>query len=172
MTKDWIRLEKAWSLYLRSNIDNTSPDLRTYNTFGVGVELLGKHQNGSLAEHQSTHDPTDFFERIILQYPHRNSQGAAVSSLELYPIFFATMIRNVLTSAQHQTSPNRSSDIDFQNTCPALRYDIDSTFEGIQGILDRIESLLHSPPFSECLKLKQIRSSILAFEGSRKDIYR
>ncbi|MCJ1297486.1 hypothetical protein MMC08_000273 [Hypocenomyce scalaris] len=130
----------------------------------------------------------DYYERLILQYPHRKQQPNAVNALDFYPAMFGLWIyfvqeqRKIALSGTHTSSGNNAleptnEDLDT-NTPPSspsserserghapseeIRR---STLQQAEEIAIRLEELLLSPPYSDDPTLWRLRGMLALWIG-------
>ncbi|KAL1305573.1 hypothetical protein AAFC00_007179 [Neodothiora populina] len=113
---DYVRAGRAWGMILRTEVFGRAVDVRTYERWGIGAEiLLRKHTKNvvtSLLSENSYDDDAsssdevvvgeegfqlakDYFERLILQYPYQKTHPNAISSLTFQPAMYGLCIYEI-----------------------------------------------------------------------------
>ncbi len=113
---EFLRAGRAWGMLLRAEQSGHGMDIRHHDRWGLGAEILLKHDHYSseekpgesrisgLAENPTGDQATrytgqcfsrkgfrnakDYYERLILQYPYRKAFPTATSALDFYPVMF------------------------------------------------------------------------------------
>ncbi|KAF2774280.1 hypothetical protein EJ03DRAFT_322872 [Teratosphaeria nubilosa] len=166
---DWVRARRAWSILLRTEVSGLGMDLRHHGYWTVGAELLMRtdDENGfRLAR--------EYYERLILQYPHTPRVKHSVNALAIYPALFNVWIYEVqdrFKKRRQQSGARRSSrssnvededismaSIDPDNsTTRALRQE---ELKEALPIAAKIDDLLLSPPYDTSLPLLRMRGMV------------
>lgn len=202
---DYLRASRAWALLLRSEMNGRPMDVRYKERWGIGAEILLQRSilqrrdhlrgdSGSIVEDYdemstkytkltysgSLRPVQDYYERLIVQYPHRKGSKIAVGPLEFYPVLFGLR----MFSEQHSHGDLFRS---FQENCPDDENNMkektspengstsprnpDSEFLQINKLLEssvtrgkeianQLDELLSSPPYSDDFKLQNLRTMI------------
>ena len=113
---DFLRAGRAWGMLLRAEKNGHGTDIRQYDRWGLGAEILLRRDScaakgccgeqqisgfaGNLADNQAVENfgqcfsrkgfenAKDYYERLILQYPYRKAFPIATSALDFYPAMF------------------------------------------------------------------------------------
>ena len=112
---DYVRAGRAWGILLRTEV-SSSMDVRTYDRWGIGAELLCQRpsqrrrsipmqqmdsfdeRNDNNAEpfnwfsREGFEEAREYYERLIIQHPYRKQHPNAVGALDFYPAMFGMWI--------------------------------------------------------------------------------
>ena len=166
-------------MILRAELGGHSFDLRYGQRWGLGAEILlrRKHGDTQMVEKSVTEVPDDasstvpfseesfaitrdYYERLILQYPYRRLLPDATSSLNILPAMFGLWIRRILGRGK-MTVPILTSDSANQaNQRHAPYTNHQSCPEEAQELIDRLDDMLASPPYSEKAWFWQLKAMI------------
>ena len=186
---DYLRASRAWSMLLRSEYGGHSFDLRKSDRWALGAEyLLNQHAQlsrpirdavGRLPA-QDHHNPfrstynmrnielaKDYYERLVLQYPHRKAFPNVTGPQQFFLALFGLWIfsiqeqyslsMSVINNEVENTSSGDEIGLDgsYKRSIPDLE---PSKFENTkavgqetlmraQQIVERLGDLLNSPPY-------------------------
>lgn len=151
---------------LRGDQDSTFEASDEMNTMNCKSRSTGSLQSAQ-----------DYYDRLIVQYPYRKASANAVGPLDFYPALFGLRI----FSQQHQyeehlgifqgigsdnesrsedrTSPGKSSilhEIPNHERLPLQKFSISDGKE----MANHLDELLSSPPYSDDIRLRNLRSMI------------
>ncbi|KAK0813358.1 hypothetical protein LTR91_004175 [Friedmanniomyces endolithicus] len=182
---DWERALRAWGLLLRTEIGGRAVDVRQQGRWGIGAELLLRRDAElpalptPLAPDQSVvfsfsdagfKAARDYYERLILQYPHTPRTQQNVNALVFYPALFNIWIYEVQSCARRrrqeiedeQAVDIESSEHTIQlNTAGAKTIaDRKQELEEALHIADRMDELLVSPPYDSSAVLLYLRGMV------------
>ncbi|KAK3634681.1 hypothetical protein LTR56_015108 [Elasticomyces elasticus] len=171
---DWERASRAWSLLLRTEIYGGSMDLRQQGRWGIGGELLMRRKpasdHGKADSEEAVSSFSDdgfkaareYYERLILQYPHTSRTQHNVNALAFYPALLNVWIFEVQDRAKRrqkeaEAAPRTFSSVpqrsDDASPDAALRkQELDEALP----IAQRMDELLVSPPYDSSATLLQI----------------
>ncbi|KAJ6172594.1 hypothetical protein N7470_001661 [Penicillium chermesinum] len=126
----------------------------------------------------------DYYERLILNHPYMKTAPNAVSALHFYPAMFGLWIyvaQEESTFAREQIkqdaddfsdeySDNDTSSIDFDRRQSDKRQKLiarirEQELDQAQQIATRLDSLLGSPPYSDCTELLELRGMVSLWIG-------
>jgi hypothetical protein len=194
---DWERASRAWGLLARTEINGLGVDVRQHGRWGIGAEILIRREQAKLPEVPATstrrnsdndasmvHDagPTfadegfklarEYYERLVLQYPHTPHTQHTVNAKVFYPALFNIWVYEVQARYKHLR-------VEFSKARRSSSYSIasdndDSELNGSQQslisrdllareiadatpIADRLDQLLLSPPYDISEPLLKIR---------------
>ncbi|KAK4548206.1 hypothetical protein LTR36_010075 [Oleoguttula mirabilis] len=199
---DWQRASRAWGLLLRTETAGRGMDVRQHGRWSIGAELLmrrqqvparGKPHPSSTGTDQSQErnaDPvtdhdrpafTDegfrlarqYYERLILQYPHTPWTQHAANALALYPALFNIWIYEVQDRSKRArqgpagdrpaspTGSERSADVStasdtHSSTAAAKKQELNEALP----IAQSMDELMLSPPYDTSLPLLQLRGML------------
>ncbi|KAK0944544.1 hypothetical protein LTR48_005836 [Friedmanniomyces endolithicus] len=178
---DWKRALRAWGLLLRTEIGGRAVDVRQQGRWGIGAELLMRRDVELPAlptplgpdesvvpsfPDASFKAARDYYERLILQYPHTPRTQHNVNALTFYPAFFNIWIYEVQSRARHrrqeieveQAADIESSEhtIEMNTTIADLKQELEEAL----SIADRMDELLVSPPYDSSAVLLYLRGMI------------
>ena len=202
---DYLRASRAWALLLRSEMNGHSMDVRNQGRWGIGAEILLQngflqrrdHLRGDRGYGLEDHDETsttntkvkyserlrpaqDYYDRLIVQYPHRKRSKNAIGPLEFYPVLFGLRVfseqrnhGNLLQSLQekHSDDENDMKDVISSESGSTSPKNSDSEFRQLSNLLEssvtrgkemasQLDELLSSPPYSDDIRLRNLRSMI------------
>lgn len=172
LERDYVRASRAWGMLLRMEIHGHPFDIRVQERWGVGAELLlhGGNNSDNELTLQNLTKATEYYERLILQYPYRKAAPNMTSSLDFYPAMFGICIYSIQlrynlatqTSLQGSKSKegsvsNEQSDSDNEDArfgTTGTRTDSGNlacqvAVQQARVIVERLSELLISPPFSD-----------------------
>lgn len=176
---DYMRAGEAFSLLLRSTSTISTIDLRTNSSWAIGAEILlqGRHEQrvSNFAALKN------FYEQLILQYPHAKRRPRVVDDRTFYPALFSLLIYEATThSSQAMRSIKRkgresaSGNDDSESDPEDLEDDDDvrladtearlsikrSELEAARSIARRMDELTVSPPYDRAVPLLRLRGMI------------
>ncbi|KAF2725892.1 hypothetical protein K431DRAFT_201580, partial [Polychaeton citri CBS 116435] len=182
---DWQRAYRAWALILRTEIRGRGIQVRPHGRWALGAEIL---------MHQS-HTPNagefdwaaegfklarEYYDRLILQYPHTPRSPHGVNSLVIYPALFNIWVFEVQArskwrrqgqhrqhqSDEHPSSSDNASDSGSSRTQPppgyqkAMRAIRHQELEEALPIAQRMDELLLGPPYDSSAPLLELRGMV------------
>ena len=134
--RDYIRAGRAWAMLLRAEQGGQSTDLRTYDRWGVGAEILIQRES-QMAQRtldhkareisnstfnlrvkpESMEKAKEYYERVVLQYPYRKAFPFATGALNFFIAMFSLCIYTVQerNSIALITASSSNEDIDKTN---------------------------------------------------------
>lgn len=199
---DWTRAARAWSLLLRTEIDGRGIDVRRSGRWGIGAEILmrGGTKNPTATtsgtnDEDASPSPSDhngpppsqtqfsddgftlareYYERLILQYPHTPYTQRGLNATSVYPALFNIWIYEVQDRSQQARKRLHAVDVDNPESS---RDSIDSNdsndkrrdqlrqarikeLDQALPIAIRIDELLLSPPYDTSASLLQLRGMV------------
>ncbi|KAL8720770.1 MAG: hypothetical protein Q9225_002403 [Loekoesia sp. 1 TL-2023] len=132
----------------------------------------------------------DYYERLILQFPYRKTAPDTTSSLTFYPAMFGVWIHSIqlrykiAMQATRGNRKSRQSAISNNNT-NSIEGDSDSSIndaqtdghltvyqliiQDVNEVLERLNELLTSPPYSDHSGLWKIRAMLYLWAGQLLD---
>lgn len=201
LRKDFLRAGRAWGLLLRAEVRGRPMDIRSQGLWGIGAEILLQknrkrvadqdvgHDSDAESSNSVTHDipystslhftregfdkARSYYDRLILQFPHRQWAPNAVNSLDFYPAMFGLWVYSVqdehaqatetmLKQREHSTSEAaQSTDDDLDGHVLSSQEDIRrTTLHSAEEIASRLDEILMSLPFSDDPALWKLRAMI------------
>ena len=201
---DWQRASRAWSLLLRTEIVGRGIDVRRNGRWSIGAEILMRRgaggSQGTGGETSNGFDGTlsagtdagengdnqpqfseegfklarEYYERLILQYPHTPRTQHLFNATAVYPALFNIWIYEVqdrAKRARQRTTPsvsevrrssNNIADSDaVDDTTNSEQQQIRTEeLEGAIAIANRMDELLLSPPYDTSSVLLQLRGMV------------
>nr|POF00966.1 rna polymerase i-specific transcription initiation factor rrn11 [Quercus suber] len=190
LRRDWARASRAWALLLRTEIEGRGVDIRRHERWKVGAELLMRRPNqdtpraerlppsreesddssasGSeiplvepVISEQGFRLARQYYERLILQYPHTARGQTLPTALVFYPALFNIWVYEVQAqskralqredadrSSSGSAEPVQQSGIHVRELAEALR------------IAERMDELLVTPDFDISAPLLQLRGMV------------
>lgn len=132
---DYIRAGRAWGMLLRAEQNGNSIDLRTYDRWGVGAEILMKRElqmvrrttdhnvvevsnstSNLRVKAESMEKAKEYFERLVLQFPYRKAFPNATEPLDFSIAMFSLWIYTVKERTSTALMAVCSSDNDIEET--------------------------------------------------------
>ncbi|KAF2125166.1 hypothetical protein P153DRAFT_390011 [Dothidotthia symphoricarpi CBS 119687] len=187
---DYDRAGRAWGMILRTEVAGGRPiEARNHGRWGIGAEILLHQKRGEpLADNsdQQSGDPSpdsmyseegferarEYYERLIVQYPHRRAPRNAADEKTFYPAMFSLWIFEVCEKSRrarrkfHAESRSRDMSIDsvmgvHDEISPAQEDEIQvAELARAMEIADRLDQLVASPPFDKQASLLHLRGNI------------
>lgn len=198
---DWPRAYRAWSLLLRTEIAGRGIDVRRNGRWGIGAELLMRRDATKSQEAKNDTDEDfedaqsltsskkdvpqsrftdegfklarEYYERLILQYPHTPYTQNSLNAAAIYPVLFNVWIyevqdrskraRQELEAAPDSRPSSRDSaqsggsDRIKKPQLQRIRFD---ELEQASSIADRMDELLLGPPYDTNTTLLQLRGMV------------
>ena len=179
---DYIRAGRAWGILLRAEDSGHTMDLRTNDRWGIGAEILlrQKREVGNAdraASHWLSREGLEkakaYYERLVLQYPHRKVAPNATGPLDFYIAMFGLWIYSVNEQHSveladigkageevHRESDSASaSDMELQNSRDREQIR-KNALERVQEIAARLDELLASPPYIDNSRFWKLRGMV------------
>ena len=120
-------------------------------------------KSSPLLSHEGFGKAKDYYERLVLQYPHRRTMPNATSSLDFYPAMFGLWVYAVQYKYNNMLSGFKAKPpeigLDGTNTNEEVRVR-HATFRSASEIAAHLDELLVSPPYSDSLRLWRLRGMI------------
>ena len=188
---DYVRAGRAWGMLLRMQQNGHGTDIRRQDQWGLGAEMLLKcdmsttketHEGETLGltkdlqvkepiksqvvwySRDGFESAKKFYERLILQYPHRKAFPTAKSALEFYPAMFGLWlyaIQEHIIAVDSDTRIARYSVMDGWTESGILLADSrETTLQGANEIASRLDELMVSPPYSDDYRLWRLRGMV------------
>ncbi|KAL5119239.1 hypothetical protein ACEQ8H_002950 [Pleosporales sp. CAS-2024a] len=173
---DYQRAGRAWGMLLRTHVaGGHAVDPRNHARWGVGAEiLLRKHD---IFSEQGFDLARDYYQRLIVQFPHRNITPHAIDARSFLPAMFSLWIlatceqskqarQHIRPTAQTSRSPSMSdSNMDhaaFQSDDSPAQADAVQVEELARAteIAERLDQLIASPPFDKQASLLHLRGHV------------
>ena len=201
LRSDWQRASRVWGLLLRTEIAGRGMDVRHHGRWTIGPELLMRrnapepevpsqkltsHEHGNVNVKRDGRDPSEatftdegfslarnYYERLILQYPHNSRSSQTVSAAAFYPALFNIWVFEVQdrskrarkdcaaswpsTSSSELTDSTESSSDDLRKSLSAIRQ---RELAEALPIARRADELMLSPPYDTSVPLLRLRAMI------------
>lgn len=187
---DWQRAYRAWSLIIRTEIAGRGVDVRRNGRWGIGAELLMRRKDASRGEVTDLANDDiaqsefslegfklarDYYERLILQYPHTARSSSGFNATAIYPALFNIWIYEVqdrskrARKAFHSDTPDQNQDKDDG---PASHQSFDTEqsnelqrirlteLEQAEQIAQRMDELFQTPPYDKDTELRRLRGMV------------
>jgi hypothetical protein len=202
---DWERASRAWGLLARTEINGLGIDVRHHGRWGIGAEILIRREQAKISEgpatsarrnsdidtslvqddESNTSTPKfadegfklarEYYERLVLQYPHTPHTQHTVNAKVFYPALFNIWVYEVQARYKHLRA--ESSKARRSSSYSIASDNDDSEINGSQqallsrdlqareiadatAIADRLDQLLLSPPYDISEPLLKIRGMI------------
>lgn len=190
---DYERAGRAWGMILRTQVTGGHPvDPRNHGRWGIGAEVLLRRRspNTPSRDQQPPNDVEDtdhglfspegfelareYYERLIVQHPHRRTHPHAIDERSFYPAMFSLWIcetseknkqarkklQNETNAASRSTSVDSVLGDDANN--PRFKQRALQVEELAQAkeIAARLDQLIVSPPFDKNGSLLLLRANI------------
>lgn len=188
LERDYARAGRAWGMILRTEVSGGRPiNVRNHGRWGIGAEIL-LHQRPTDGDLQHPNNqPLDsiyseagfelareYYDRLIVQYPHRRAPRNAADEKTFHPAMFSLWIAEVCEKSKRarrtlqQEPRSRSMSIDSvmgedDNAAitPAQEDEIQAAeLAHATEIASRLDQLIASPPFDKQASLLQIRGNV------------
>ncbi|KAF2850533.1 hypothetical protein T440DRAFT_91075 [Plenodomus tracheiphilus IPT5] len=193
---DYIRAGRAWGLILRTQVAGGHPvDPRNNGRWGIGAEIL-LHREPQTASMQGNHvlDASrvsgddifsdegfelarEYYERLIVQYPHRRFAPTATDERTFYPAMFSLWIFEVCEKSKRARAtlrdrpaepPGMYRSASIDSISGPDDEDTNAKEEAIRvkelahalEIAERLDRLVVSPPFDKQVSLLQLRGHV------------
>jgi hypothetical protein len=201
---DWVRASRAWSLLLRTEVAGRGIDVRRNGRWGIGAEILmrvatqhGRDADDMIPEdiqdassrvpgHSARNDAQmqfseqgfklarEYYERLILQYPHTPYTQHSLNAMAIYPALFNIWIYEVQDRSKQARKRIDSSDSEQTRSSDGSMHSEDSNTDKSRLILpvraqeldealpiaNRMDELLLSPPYDTSSTLLQLRGMV------------
>ena len=201
---DWQRASRAWGLLMRTEIAGRGIDVRQHGRWGIGAEILiQRERNGPVPRAVFHHGDDDaqsvrsdaapspaqaepawcdegfklareYYERLILQYPHTPRTRDALNATTFYPALFSTWVygvqarykslRKQALERRPSTSDSNVSDDTNEHNNHKSQTDVKpitrAELEDAIPIVQRMDELLLSPPYDTSLPLLHLRGMV------------
>lgn len=194
LERDYERAGRAWGIILRTQVSGGHPvDVRNNGRWGIGAEIL-LHRT-SAADHRDQQqsplsDSTqgmfseegfelakEYYERLIVQYPHRRTLPHAIDERTFYPAMFSLWICEISEKSQRamkkitdqaerrsRASRSMSSDSIAGRDLDSIRPQQDAVkleeLTRAMEVAERLDRLIVSPPFDKQASLLQLRGNV------------
>jgi len=186
---DYHRAGRAWGMVLRTQVAGKWIDVRSHGRWGIGAELLlrreGQKMSQSGSENQDPQEQHDIFspegfelarlyyQRLIIQFPHRKHLPDAADELTFYPAMFSLWIYEIVQKGKRARQRLQEEDKDPEGDSSILSEDTGNQEEDIRQeelrrsreISERLDELITSPPFDKHVGLLQIRANIALWQA-------
>ncbi|KAH9876789.1 hypothetical protein IAQ61_002150 [Plenodomus lingam] len=193
---DYERAGRAWGLILRTQVAGTrTVDPRNHDRWGIGAEIL-LHRNpqpATMQGHQvleASQPPGDdifsvqgfelareYYQRLIVQYPHRRFAPTATDERTFYPAMFSLWIFEVCEKSKRARARFRNHGAERPGLSRSPSVDglprpdtgeMDAREEAVRveelaramEIAERLDRLVVSPPFDKQISLLQLRAHV------------
>ena len=184
---DYIRASRAWAMFLRAEQHGQSMDLRTYDRWGLGAEILMKTLDYRVIEDSnlgvkpdSIEKAKEYYERITLQYPYHkalpNATGALNFSIAMFSLWVYVVKKRSSIALKAISSSNENADetdveaSDNGQRSSASHIEPDrcreheqvrrNTLQSAREIAAQLDGLLVSPPYSDNAVLRKLCGEI------------
>ena len=186
---DYARASRAWGMLLRTEMHGRFLDFRRHGRWGFGAEILAfrslgeqmqrkeidsQHQADSdgqrssgqqldLTSHvQDIENAKDFYKRLIIQYPYRRVAANALSPLDFYPLLFGFWIfvineQLAIDLKDCQSRPSQEEEAPIGSPTASVA---DATLKRAMKLVDDLDELLLSPPYSDYARLWNLRGMV------------
>ncbi|KAK5117845.1 hypothetical protein LTR85_008619 [Meristemomyces frigidus] len=200
---DWPRASRAWALLLRTETAGRGMDVRQHGRWGIGAELLMRQRQkhpvqappfaspagSDQPQGRTANVPTDYgqpaftdegfrlareyYERLILQYPHTPRTQHTVNAVAFYPALFNIWIYEAqdrskrarqrpdvdrpVSSSGSERSADFSTTSSTRGSAAAARQ---QELEEALPVAQRMDELMLSPPYDTSLALLQLRGMV------------
>lgn len=218
LDEDYVRAGRAWGMLLRTEVNGLSTDPRKTDRWGIGAEILLRHDvnsgeqptraRQSSSDRDRDHEQSQrqsasyksftkqnielakaYYERLILQYPHRKFFPNIISALDFYPAMFGLWIYSVQKewhdalymieeAWRGNDSSSRESSLErvrlWRSIAPDRRLvetrelHKNALVSG-QEIAGRLDELLTSPPYSDDIKLRNLVGMVALWIGDLEE---
>jgi len=170
---DYIRAGRAFSMLLRLEMGGLKIDVRKDGLWGVGAEILLRRETTIIEDvttkstwfsQEGFRAARAYYDRLILQYPHRKTHPHLVSSIHFNVAMFGVWIfqiqdrsRSLLYALENGSSTDdiltilgTSSSEDDDLTAPDVYQLVkESELEQARAIQNHIEHVTLNPPFDK-----------------------
>ena len=201
---DYIRAGRAWAILLRAEQNGHSVDLRTHDRWGIGAEIITQRDfqiarkaldlkvvetsNPMSNLHfklESFEKAKEYYERLVLQYPHRKAspdfKGALRFSIAMFSLWVyavkeqnsrALMAVSSFNKSFEKTVANADENVKRSSASPTepdrywkFEQVRRHTLQSAHAIADRLSEELASPPYSENETLWKLCREISLWTG-------
>ncbi|KAJ4362989.1 hypothetical protein N0V83_010106 [Neocucurbitaria cava] len=192
---DYMRAGRAWGMILRTQVAGGHPvDPRNQGRWGIGAEILLRRKQPNVAgqneqaqaasrevevevfSEQGFELAREYYERLIVQHPHRRTHPNTIDERSFYPAMFSLWILEICEKSRRarknvEDEAARSRSLRSASIGSVL----DDPSNGLQAkekafhveelarareIAQRLDQLIISPPFDKEASLFQLRGNI------------
>ena len=197
---DWARASRAWALLIRTEIAGRGIDVRRNSRWSIGAELLMRGRGDAVGNPKSevTEDDAtapvpeddadmpafslegfklarDYYERLILQYPHTARTARMFNATVVYPALFSIRIYEVQerSTRSKKALGNRnarrvsedeedgaSTDSTDTITSQSMKQIVTDELTQALPIAKRMDELLSDPPYDSDAELLRLRGMV------------
>ena len=195
---DWERAARAWSLLLRTEVAGRGIDVRRNGRWGIGAEILMRglpRESDNVTAIQEGHDSSriserdspqaqfsdegfrlarEYYERLILQYPHTPYTQHNLNATSIYPALFNVWIyevqdrskkaKSLLNVSDPESAESSHISIRSDDSNSAKKHELhqirNRELEEALPIANRMDELLLSPPYDTSTSLLQLRGMV------------
>jgi hypothetical protein len=156
--KDWSRARRALGLLLRTEINGQPIDLRNGEYWGLGAEILFRHQpeNGKQWSRRGFEDAKDYYEKLIVRFPYHRSSSDSINAVDFYLALFSLWIY----VAQAERASSRSTDDWLDHNA------VGRELEEARLILARLDRCMGTAPYADNEDFRRLRSDIILWHDN------
>ncbi|KAF2275657.1 uncharacterized protein EI97DRAFT_67867 [Westerdykella ornata] len=187
---DFHRAGKAWGLILRTHIAGVPIDPRNHGRWGIGAEILlrrghrptqskldnNANEESSFGEESFSEEgfelAKEYYERLIIQHPHRKHITNVIDELTFYPAMFSLWIYEISEKSARMRRTFEESDQGMDDGITGLEERrahrsaiIAYELQHARQITARLDQLIVSPPFDKSPDLLQLRGMLALWIG-------
>ena len=196
---DWQRASRAWGLLIRTETAGRGIDVRRNGRWGIGAELLMRRsfqpqprredresvgsddETASMEEDKGTTESPlfsdegfklarEYYQRLILQYPHTWRTQHSLNATSIYPALFniwiyevqdrSTRARRNLENSEDLSLAHDSDIREAWSRSSQLESIRKQELEQARPIAERMDELLFKPPYDAISSLLQLRGMV------------
>jgi hypothetical protein len=188
---NYARAGRAWGMILRTQVVGGRPvDPRNHGRWGIGAEIALRRKQQTHGEQQLEPQSTEpgrfseegfalareYYDRLLIQYPHRRTQPHAVDNRTFYAPMFSLWIYEVCEKSKraklqlqdesaNQSRSSRSISVDSvsgekpDDSRAKEATQLDELTRAME-IAERLDQVMASPPFDKHSNLLQLRGNV------------
>lgn len=193
---DYERAGRAWGIILRTQVAGRRPvDPRNNGRWGIGAEILlhrkpqtavlqadqvldaSRASGDDIFSEQGFELAREYYDRLIVQHPHRRIAPTATDERSFYPAMFSLWIFEVCEKSKRARArfEHFAAERPGLSRCPSVDSvlgpspeEMDAREEAVRveelaramEIAERLDRLVASPPFDKQVSLLQLRAHI------------
>lgn len=176
---DYARAARAWGIIIRVEDRGKAVDIRRHGRWGIAAEILLRGGGGGVDSAEEGLSPfseraflraREYYERLILQFPHTQYSKHGVNATEFYPAMLGVWVYGVQERSRREREEVRRSGEGGEDSTMSIDSVSDrfrevgkiraTELEQALPIAKRLDELLLSPPYDSDATLLELRGSV------------